>query len=347
MTDSQSWTGAAYHVDRPQDGLDGLAVREEQFAAPGPHEVLIRVRAASLNRRDLMLLAGTYPVPATPGVVPLSDGAGEVVAVGSGVQRAKVGDRVAVTYFRRWNDGPMTLPLVGEQYGANLNGMLTGYQVVDEESVVQIPAHLSYEEAATLPCAGVLAWSGLTTGPRPMNEGDTVLVVGAGAVALFGVQFAAALGGRVIVVSSGEERAKRLKELGAAEVLDRQLTPDWHLAVGELTAGRGADVVLEAVGAPSIAKSIQSIGFNGQLSVTGAFPGDGTLMDPDVFNGRFFSLQRLAVGTRSSFERMNATLAEHALHPVIDRVFTFYEAVKAYEYLSTGGPFGKVVISIP
>ncbi|MEV4561451.1 NAD(P)-dependent alcohol dehydrogenase [Kitasatospora sp. NPDC049285] len=347
MTDLQSWTGTAYHLDRPQDGLDGLAVREQRLAEPGPHQVLIRVRAASLNRRDLMLLAGTYPVPATPGIVPLSDGAGEVVAVGKGVQRAAVGDRVAVTYFPRWIDGPMTLPLVGEQYGANLNGMLAEYQVVDEESVVQIPAHLSYEEAATLPCAAVLAWSGLTTGPRPMGEGDTVLVVGAGAVALFGVQLAAALGGRVIVVASGEEKGKRLKELGAAEVLDRRVTPDWQLAVGELTAGRGADLVLEAVGAPSIAKSIQSVGFNGQISVTGAFPAGGTVIDPEVFNGRYFSLQRLAVGSRTSFERLNATLADHALHPVVDRVFTFDEAVKAYEHLSTGSPFGKVVISIP
>ncbi|MFI6154098.1 NAD(P)-dependent alcohol dehydrogenase [Kitasatospora sp. NPDC051170] len=346
MTNTQRRFRTAYHLDRPEDGLDGLVVREEEVPEPGPHEVLVRVRAASLNRRDLMILDGTYPVPAAPGVVPLSDGAGEVVAVGEGVRRAQVGDRVAVTYFRRWIDGPMTLPLVGEQYGASLDGMLTDYQVVDEESVVRIPAHLSFEEAATLPCAAVLAWSALTTGPRPMAAGDDVLVVGAGAVALFGVQFAAALGGRVIVVASGEEKAERLRELGAAHVIDRQLTPEWQGTVGELTGGRGVALVLEAVGAPSIAKSVQSVGFNGQISVTGAFPSDGVLIDPDVINGRFFSLQRLAVGNRAAFEQMNAALAEHGIHPVIDRVFAFDEALTAYRHLRESGPFGKVVLTV-
>ncbi|MCX4747864.1 NAD(P)-dependent alcohol dehydrogenase [Kitasatospora sp. NBC_01287] len=347
MTYTQGGTAAGYHFDRHEDGLDGLVRRGRAIPEPGANQVLIRVRAASLNRRDLMILDGTYAVPAAPGVVPLSDGAGEVVAVGEGVSRAKAGDRVAVTYFRRWIDGPMTLPLVSEQHGANLGGMLTEYQVVDEESVVPIPAHLSFEEAATLPCAGVLAWSALTTGPRPMSAGDNVLVVGAGAVALFGVQLAAALGGRVIAVTSSDEKALRLKELGAAEVVDRRVTPAWESAVLDLTGRRGVELVLEAVGAPTIANSIRSIGFNGQISVAGAFPSGGTTVDTDVFNGRFFSLQRLAAGSRASFEALNGTLAEHRIHPVIDRVFGFDEALDAYRHLRDGAPFGKVVITIP
>ncbi|WP_020554305.1 zinc-dependent alcohol dehydrogenase family protein [Embleya scabrispora] len=346
-TQQQGMTAAGYHLDRPQDGLAGLVLREEEVPRPGPNEVLIRVRAASLNRRDLMILDGTYVIPGAPGVVPLSDGAGEVVAVGEGVRRAEVGDRVAVTYFRRWVDGPMTLPVVSEQYGANLGGMLTEYQVVDEESVVRIPDHLSYEEAATLPCAAVLAWAGLTTGPRPMVAGDTVLVVGAGAVALFGVQLAAASGARVIAIASGADKAARLAELGAAEVVDRRITPDWESAVAELTDGRGVDVILEAVGAPTVAKSIASIGFNGQISLVGAFPSDGGSFDPNLFNGRFFGMQRLAVGNRTTFEHLNTVLAEHGIRPVIDRVFAFDEAVKAYEHLRSGAPFGKVVITLP
>ncbi|MFI6444085.1 NAD(P)-dependent alcohol dehydrogenase [Kitasatospora sp. NPDC050543] len=350
---AHSRTSTGYHLDKPQDGVDGLdgvdrlVMRAEELPPPGPRQVLIRVRAASLNRRDLMILDGTYPLRAAAGVVPLSDGAGEVVAVGEGVRRAEAGDRVAVTYFRRWIDGPMTLPLISEQYGASLGGMLAEYQVVDEESVVRIPAHLSYEEAATLPCAGVLAWAALTTGARPLAAGDTVLVVGSGAVALFGVQLAAALGGRVIAVTSGEEKARRLRELGAAEVVDRRATPEWEQAVAALTGGRGADLVVEAVGAPTIARSVASIGFNGQISLVGAFPAGGAAFDPNLFNGRFFHLQRLAVGSRTSFEQLNAALSRHGLRPVIDRVFGFDEAIAAYRHLRDGSPFGKVVITLP
>ncbi|GAA1223844.1 NAD(P)-dependent alcohol dehydrogenase [Kitasatospora nipponensis] len=313
---------------------------------PGAGEVLVRVRAASLNRRDLLILDGTYPLPAVEGVVPLSDGAGEVVAVGDGVRRAAVGDRVAVTYFRRWIDGPMTAALIGEQYGCNLGGMLARYQVVDEESVVRIPARLSFEEAATLPCAGVLAWSALTAGERPPAVGQSVLTVGGGVVATFGIQLAAAAGARVIAVTSGARRAERLRALGAAEVVDRRAVPDWEEAVREFTGGRGVDQVIDAVGPATLERSIRSVGFNGQLALIGAFGAKDAVLDPNVFLGRFLTVRRPVVGSRATFESLLAALAEHGTRPVIDRVFGFEEAREAYRYFRDEEPFGKVVISV-
>ncbi|KAA2257923.1 NAD(P)-dependent alcohol dehydrogenase [Solihabitans fulvus] len=347
MSSTLTTTAIGYHLDRVGNGTDGLTLRETEFPQPGPREVLIRVRAVSLNRRDLMILDGTYPLPSAPGVVPVSDGAGEVVAVGGDVSRVRVGDRVAVTYFRRWIDGPVTAAVAGEQTGCNDEGMLAEYKLAGEESVVTIPSHLSFEEAATLPCAAVLAWSALTSPDRPMVAGDTVLTVGTGTVGLFGLQLAAMLGGRVIAITSGADKAARLTALGAAEVVDRADTPDWDKAVVELTSGRGVDHVVDAVGPATLEKSIRSAGFNGQIALLGAFPSGGAQLDPGIFNGRFVTVRKLVVGSRTSFESLNRALEQHGTRPVVDRVFPFEQAMDAYRYFRETGPFGKVVISLP
>lgn len=212
----------AYRLE-PHRDLDGLSVLPQPRPEPGPGRVLVRVRAASLNRRDLMLMDGTYPLPATPGVVPLSDGVGEVVEVGPGVTRAAVGDRVTGTYFKTWISGPQRQAQVRQQYGANHDGWLAAYTVLDEESVVHVPEHLTDTEAACLTCAGVVAWTAVT-GPVPPGPGESVLTVGTGTVALFAVQFARLHGARVICVTSSADKAKWLRELGADEVLDRSQT---------------------------------------------------------------------------------------------------------------------------
>jgi NADPH:quinone reductase-like Zn-dependent oxidoreductase len=335
---------AAYHLD-PSRGAGALTAAPQEMPVPGPRQVVIRVRAASLNRRDLMLVDGTYPLPAIPGVVPLSDGVGEVIAVGDDVTRAAVGDRVTATYFVRWVDGPQRRSHVVEQYGATYPGMLATYAVLEEDSVVHVPGHLTDPEAATLTCAGVVAWAALST-PLPVRPGETVLTVGSGSVALFGVQHAKMHGAEIISITSNARKAERLRALGADEVIDRSRTPDWESVVLDRTGGDGVDHVLDAVGMPTLAKSVRSGAYNARITMVGAMPAT----DPPAgnpFGASYLSIRRIAVGSRTDFEAMNRAIAVHRMRPVIDRVFAFEEAQAAYRYLRTGDPFGKVVIEIP
>jgi NADPH:quinone reductase-like Zn-dependent oxidoreductase len=333
----------AYQLE-PLHDLAGLSQRPQPLPEPEPNQVVIRMRAASLNRRDLMLMDGVYRLPATPGVVPLSDGVGEVIAVGRAVTRVAVGDRVSSTYYVRWTDGPQRWAQVREQFGANHDGWLAGYVVREEESVVGIPEHLTDAEAASLTCAGVVAWAALTK-PVPVGPGETVLTVGTGTVALFAVQFARLHGARVIAVTSSPDKAKRLRELGADEVLDRTETPDWDEATLELTGGEGVEHVVDAVGMLTLPKSVACGAFNARVTLIGAFPGPPPGDDP--FGGRYLSIRRIAVGSRADFEAMNRAIALHGTRPVIDRVFPFDEAVGAYRYFREGNPFGKVVVRSP
>src|SRR5260221_6330888 len=260
----------AYHLD-PLHDLDGLSARAQHRPVPGPGQVLVRVRAASLNRRDLMLMDGTYPLPATPGAIPLSDGVGKVIVVGPGVTSAAVGDRVTGTYFQRWIAGPQRPAQTREQYGANHDGWLAGYVVLEEDSVVHPPDHLTDAEAACLTCAGVVAWAAVTK-PAPVTPGETVLTVGTGTVALFAVQFARMHGARVVSVTSSPDKAKRLREVGADEVIDRTETPDWQQAVRDLTGGDGVEHVVDAVGIPTLPKSVSAAAYNARITLIGAFP---------------------------------------------------------------------------
>ncbi|MFI9504313.1 NAD(P)-dependent alcohol dehydrogenase [Nocardia sp. NPDC052566] len=338
-------SAVAYHLD-PRHGLDGLTVREQEIPAPGPNQVVMKVRAASLNRRDLMLMDGTYPLPATPGIIPVSDGVGEVIAVGDNVTRAALGDRISASYFVRWIEGKQSLAQAGEQYGATFDGMLATYAVVEEDSVVRVPAHLTDVEAATLPCAGVVAWAALTS-PLSVLPGETVLTVGTGTVALFGVQHAKMLGARVISITSGPEKAELLRKLGADEVIDRNATPEWGQAVLDLTGGAGVEHVLDGVGMPTLPKSLQAAAYGAWVTTVGAFPAPEGQNNGDLLAGKFLTVRRIAVGSRTDFEAMNRAIAEHGMRPVIDRVFPLDQAVEAYRYFRDDNPFGNVVIAMP
>jgi NADPH:quinone reductase-like Zn-dependent oxidoreductase len=331
----------AYRIEQLGD-VDGLVLGGRDEPTPGPNEVLVRVRATSLNRRDLMILKGTYPLPSKPGVVPVSDGAGEVVAAGQSVRRAAIGDRVTGTYFVRWLDGRLTLDLLA-QYGCTVDGMLAEYVLLHEDSIVHIPAHLSFEEAATLPCAAVTAWSALA-GPRPVVAGETVLTLGTGGVALFAVQLAKLLGARVIAITSSESKAETLTKLGADEVVNYTTTPDWDQTVLELTGRRGVDHIVETIGAGTLARSIKAAAFNSEIALIGAF-GDWAAFDGRALSGRFVTIRRIAVGSRAAFEAMNHVIAQHGLRPMIDRVFPFSHARDGYRHLEWCRHIGKVVIA--
>jgi NADPH:quinone reductase-like Zn-dependent oxidoreductase len=264
-----------------------------------------------------------------------------VTAVGAGLTRVTVGDRVTSTYYLHWTDGPQRLAHVREQYGANHDGWLAQYIVLEADSAVRVPDHLTDPEAASLTCGGVVAWAALTK-PVPVRPEETVLIVGTGSVALFAVQFARMHGARVICITSSAGKAKRLGELGAGEVIDRNQTPAWEHAVMELTGGDGVEHVVDAVGRQTMQKSVACGAFNAQITVVGAFPATEPVSDP--FGGRYLAIRRIAVGSRADFEAMNRAIVAHRMRPVIDRVLPFEEAAQAYRYFRDGNPFGKVLV---
>jgi len=331
----------SYHANSGA-GIAGLTVREHDEPRPGPREALIRMRANSLNFRELMVLRGNYPLPVKPEVVMGSDGAGEIVAVGPGVSRVKVGDRVAAAMFPRWIDGPIEWEYA-PQLGGSLDGMLTELVVLSEDAVVRVPEHLSFEEAATLPCAAVTAWNALT-GARKLQAGDTVLTLGSGSVSLFALQFAKLCGARVVATTSDDEKANRLKTAGADAVINYRTTPDWHLAVRELTGGRGVDQVVE-IGGGTLEQSIQSTALNGQISFIGRLSDAASKIDINLLFNSVATLRVIFAGNRAQFIAMNHAIAVNRLKPIIDRVFPFEEVVEAFRYYEEARPFGKVVIS--
>ena len=269
----------AYHIDR-FGSVDGVVLRSREEPRPGRKEILMRVRASSLNYRDLMVLRGGGRGPTKIGVVPLSDGAGEVAAIGEGVTRVKIGDRIAGCFHPRWFGGPIKPDYLTDRLGANLDGVLAEYAVFSQEAIVTLPSHLSFEEAATLPCAAVTAWAALT-GHRRVTAGDTVLTQGSGGVSVFALQFARLLGARVIATTSTTEKAERLKALGASDVVNYTETSDWDAKVRELTDGRGVDCVIEIGGPGTIAMSLQTLAVGGHISLIGAsLSPSGTGLDP-------------------------------------------------------------------
>jgi NADPH:quinone reductase-like Zn-dependent oxidoreductase len=339
----------AYHLEA-HGSVDGLVLREAADPKPGLREVVVRIRAASLNFRDLMILKNVYFQPVTLGVIPLSDGAGEVVAVGEDVSRFKIGDRVAATFHPKWIAGRITHDQLAtrfaprEHVGAGRDGLLTDTKVLSEEALVAIPPHLSFEEAATLPCAAVTAWSALTA-PRQLAPGETVLTLGTGGVSIFALQLAKAFGARVIATTSSDDKAKRLKELGADAVVNYRSTPDWEREVRAANDGRGVDCVVEVGGAGTLARSLACAGPECQVSLIGVLAGTSGAFDPTALQRGVVTLRRVAVGNRLDFELMNRAIAHHKLRPVIDRVFPFEDARSAYRYLDSQQHFGKVVIS--
>jgi NADPH:quinone reductase-like Zn-dependent oxidoreductase len=271
-----------------------------------------------------------------------ADGAGEIVAIGEGVARVKVGERVAVAMFPRWIDGPFAWEYAA-QIGGSLDGMLTDFAVVSEDAVVRIPDHLSFEEAATLPCAAVTAWNALT-GARPLRAGQTVLTLGSGGVSLFALQLAKLFGARVIATTSSDDKAARLRQLGADHVVNYRSTPDWHLAVRQLTGGRGVDQVVE-VGGGTLEKSIKATAIEGLINFIGRLDTGTSVLDANVLYGAIATMRVVAAGNRAQFTAMNDAIAVNRLKPVIDRVFDFAEVPAAFRYFEAAQPFGKVVIS--
>src|SRR5262245_47744072 len=324
-------------------GINGLKLREHETPRPGAGEVLVRVRASSLSFRELMILRGWYPLPIKPDLVPVSDGAGEAVEIGAGVSRVAVGDRVTASIFPHWIDGPFAAEYT-PQLGGSLDGMLTEYAVLHEDALVHVPDHLSFEEAACLPCAGVTAWNALTGG-RGVRSGETVLTLGSGGVSLSALQFAKAFGARVIATTGSAAKAQLLLAHGADEVIDYRSTPAWPERVRELTGGRGADHVIEVTGA--LKGAAASIAMEGEIAFVGLLGRDAGLapIDPALLWTSALTVRAIAVGSRAQFVAMNRAIEVNRLRPVIDRVFAFDNAPDAYRYYEDARPFGKVVIA--
>jgi len=325
--------------------LDGLKRTERPEPAPGPGQVRLRVRAASLNYRDLLTVEGRYDPKLRLPLVPLSDAAGEIDAVGPEVDGLRVGDRVATLLNQRWDAGEPTREKVRPSLGGPLDGVLAEKVVLPERGVVPIPSHLTDEEAATLPCAGLTGWNAVVGhgGSRP---GDTVLVLGTGGVAVFALQFARLVGARVIVTSSSDEKLARVRELGAWRTLNYASDPDWDARVDELTAGRGADLVVEVGGAQTLARSLRAVRLGGHVSLIGVLSGHAGELDLRPILMKQVRVQGVLVGSRESFEEMNQAIDAAGLHPVVDRVFEFEEAADAFRYLAEGRHLGKVCVRV-
>jgi NADPH:quinone reductase-like Zn-dependent oxidoreductase len=331
----------SYHVDSGA-GIDGLVVREHEDPVPGPGQVLVAIRAAALSFRDLMVLRGDYVLPVKPDVVPVADGVGEVIAVGPGVTGVGAGERVAGTVFPSWQDGPFGVQHL-PQLGGSLDGMLTDLVLIDETALVRVPEHLSFEEAATLPCAAVTAWNALTGDGNGLRAGQTLLTLGSGGVSLFALQLGKALGARVIATTSGPAKAERLAALGADEVIDYRATPDWPGKVRELTQGQGADRVVDVAGL--LDGSLKAVRVAGHVACVGFVSDTAPPIDPLVLFGSGATVRALAVGNRAQFLAMNRLIEQERIRPVIDRVFPFDEAPDAFRYYASGSAFGKVIVS--
>lgn len=325
--------------------FDSLELRSEDIPMPGPRDVVMRVHAASLNFRDLIIATGHYPGPLRSNGIPLSDGAGEVVAVGRDVTRAKVGDRVTANCNVDWIGGPFSESYHPTSIGMTIDGMLAEYGCFHENALIKLPDYLSYEEAASMPCAAVSAWSALTYGD-PLGPGQTVLIQGTGGVSLFGLQIARMFGARVLAITSSAEKARKLEALGAAAVINYRETPNWSDEILNLTGGTGVDKVVEIGGESTIQQAIACTRIGGQLGLVGFVSGFGGGIPPLDIMKRSVNLRGISIGPRLSFEALLTAMGEHNVRPVIDKVFPFAEYKAAYRHLKSATHVGKVVIKI-
>ncbi|HJU11073.1 MAG TPA: NAD(P)-dependent alcohol dehydrogenase [Candidatus Binataceae bacterium] len=333
-----------YEIAEPK-GIDSLKLVDRPTPKPKPTEVLIRVRATSLNYRDLVTVKGGA---VTRGIrlplVPLSDGAGDVVEVGSEVTRFKAGDRVVASFFQNWIAGSPRSSYFRSALGGAIDGTLAEYMTLSEEGLVPIPDYMTFEEAATLPCAAVTSWNALVSMGR-ITAGETVLVLGTGGVSIFALQFARMHGARVIATSSSDSKLSRLRELGASGVINYKKTPEWDTQVLEMTGGDGVDHVIEVGGSGTLTRSIRAVKLGGRISLIGLLAGGGQI-DPMPMLLKSITLQGIFVGSREMFDEMNRAMAVNNIHPMIDRVFPFSQARDAYSYLESGAHFGKVCIAV-
>ena len=327
-------------------GPDGLRTDELPDPAPGPGEVLVRVRAASLNYRDLLMVRGQYNPKLSIPAVPLSDGAGEVMAVGPRANRFRVGDRVAAAFMPAWIDGAPNEANARSALGAGGTGMLAELVVLPETGLVAVPEHLTFEEAATLPCAAVTAWHALVT-EGEIKAGDTVLVQGTGGVSVFALQIARMHGARVIATSSSDAKLARMAALGASDGINYKAKPEWDKAVRELTGGAGVDHVVEVGGAGTLSRSLRAVKTGGRVSMIGVLSGGSAEVNVFPILMKNLRVQGIFVGSVAMFEAMNRAITLHGLRPVVDQVFPMADAAAAYRHLESGAHFGKVVVTLP
>ena len=333
----------AYEIQ--EFGVENLTLVERDEPTPNESEVKVKFHAASLNYRDLMMIKGWYnPKLKTP-LVPFSDGAGEVVEVGENVTKFKVGDRVMPIFMQGWIEGGVDINKARTALGGDLDGVLREFGTFDENGLVCIADHFSFEDAATLPCAGLTAFNALfeSGGLKP---DDTVLLQGTGGVSIFALQFASVTGNRIIITSSSDEKLKKAKELGATDFINYKETEDWDKKVLELTDKQGVDTIIEVGGAGTLQKSINAVKMGGHIAVIGVLSGKGEV-DPTPILMKAARLHGIFVGSRQMFEAMNQLFVNHShLKPVIDKTFEFDEVKDALKYMESGSHFGKIVVKI-
>ena len=321
-----------------------MSLSERETPQPKASEVLVKFHAASLNYRDLMMVKGSYNPKLKRPLVPLSDGAGEVVAVGDEVQKWKIGDRVTPIFMQGWHDGEITHEKARTALGGDLDGVLREFGAFDEGGLVRIPDHLSYEEAATLPCAGLTAYNALFYSGS-LKADDSVLLQGTGGVSIFALQLASIYGCRTIITSSSNEKLQRAAALGADDLINYREREDWDKAVLELTDRRGVDHVVEVGGAGTLQRSVNAVKTGGHIAVIGVLSGKGEF-NPTSILMKYVRLQGIYVGSRQMFEQMNLLLCQHNhLKPVIDKTFAFDEIKDALNYMENGSHFGKIVLT--
>ena len=326
-------------------GVESIAFSTRDEPTPGPRQLLIQLKALSLNYRDHLVVGGIGRWRPKTSRIPVSDGVGIVTAIGPSVTRFKIGDRVSPLFYPQWIDGPPADEKMQTALGgAGLDGLYAEYAVVDESAAVATPSHLTHEEAATLPCAGLTAWNAVAEGGSP-REGETVVVLGTGGVALFAMQFAKLFGARVIVTSSSDSKLERARALGADGGINYRTTPNWPDALREMTGGRGANLVVDSVG--SLAESIAAVSVGGRIAFIGFVRGTTTEVDLIKLMGSSATIRAIDVGSRAMVESMNRAIESSQLRPIVDRTFEFDDGLAAFHYLGGGAHFGKVCIRSP
>ncbi len=325
-------------------GVDALQLSECTSPIPARNEVLVRIRASSINYRDLSIIEDPGPRGITYPTIPNSDGAGEIIAVGDGVSKFKSGDRVMGCFFRDWVDGEISSAVMASALGGAIDGVLAEEVILSADGIVRIPDSLSFEDAATLPCAGLTAWNALFGG-TPVKAGETILLLGTGGVSVFAQQFANIAGVRTIVTSSSDDKLARIKTIGAGETINYRQNPDWENNVLEFTSGVGVDRVVEVGGPGTLQKSLSAVRVGGHIALIGILTGASGQITPTDIMRKSLNVRGIYVGSRQMFEDMARAIDSHKLKPVIDQTVTFEEAPKAYHLMRAAKHFGKIVIS--
>jgi NADPH:quinone reductase-like Zn-dependent oxidoreductase len=326
-------------------GPEGLRLVDRPVPEPGDRDVVVQIKAASLNYRDLVVIRGQYDRHPRQGLVPLSDGAGEVISVGSAVTRFKAGDRVAGCFFQGWSSGRLEAGMHRTALGGAIDGVLADQVKFREEGVVHLPEGYSFEEGATLPCAALTAWQSLIVRGQ-LVPGETVLLLGTGGVSIFALQIAKAAGAKVIITSSSDEKLERAKKLGADAVINYQTTPEWGKAAGSLAGSEGVDHVVEVGGAGTFLQSVRACRSGGKIGLIGILSGREAAPDLFPIVAKAATVFGIYVGSREMFAGLNRALEQARIRPVIDKVFPFESAREAYEHLAGGSHFGKLVTRV-